>query len=77
MTFRLQVVDDFESDVPQYWTNFVQSCRTNVNEFKLFTEDEINVFLESYNAILKGFPGAYYLDFDSEEDGSMFVLRWS
>lgn len=74
--YKLFVLDD--SGNLACWKNFINdlntTCHSNGDLISYY--DTINLQLKKYNAFNPGnqFP---YIEFGSEEDATMFVLRWS
>ena len=62
----------FELVNRDWWTNFIESLGNDVSDKQLTDE------LAKWNARRVSEPGKYIeIEFDNEEDATMFVLRWS
>jgi len=72
MTYSVLLFDEKNNDTtPKFWYNFcVQYRETNSLEFMKLLRDNHHAKFYSHGL-------QRYLEFDSEEYYSMFVLRWS
>ena len=72
--YRLNVVLNDISDVNPFWTNFYDYVLSNrTNESIAY---DIGRCLQPFNGKDPGITYRY-LEFDTEEDADVFVLRWS
>ena len=69
---RVDIIDDSMSVYP-WWENFF----FNTIDYKVNTTERINQNLKPYRAKLIKNGINPYLEFDTEQDYVMFVLRWS
>lgn len=74
MTHRILLFStDDTINQPRWWSNYVDSLKDT-------TIEPVNEDLKRYNAVVwidKENDYARYLEFESEEHYSMFILRWS
>lgn len=78
MTYRVLLFSTV-TPIPKYWSNFLRSFDQSEDQTRdmVFAMQEANVsYIVPGN---RSMTGNYerYLDFASEEDFTMFVLRWS
>lgn len=68
-------------DCPKYWENFIDAIpAVDRDSDKEVPIRVINRELRSYNARYRSAIGEYlhdYIEFSTEQDYTMFVLRWS
>ena len=76
MAYRIFLFEQGKRDQPDWWYNYIQSFNNGLVPLI----DEVNEDLVNYNAEIRMDevnPMIKYLDFESEEHYSIFVLRWS
>jgi hypothetical protein len=59
---------------PKYWTNFIKYTRTEIDSFSHVTNT-----MKKYNCIwfLQPCASGAVIEFESAEDATAFILRWS
>lgn len=71
MTFKLNVTDE-DSIGHSAWHNY--TWQELVGK-EIENNDDLNACLEQWNA--KNVPLTPYIEFKSEEDATLFIIRWS
>ena len=58
---------------PRWWDNFVKQCRS------ISTADDVNEFLRDHKVVFRvtDLDGKRYLDFETEADYLMFVMKFA
>lgn len=68
---------DSNFKIPTWWSGFYEDLRIKYPRGEDRNETNINLELEPYNALWAQGTGTPYVEFDTEQDYVMFVLRWS
>ena len=64
-------------DCPDCWRNFFHSQFTYPGRYGSASVEQVDEKLEPWNGTIVGYPTGYAIEFNTDEDKLLFLLRWS